>query len=234
MDLLKNLEWRYATKKMNGEKIPQEKLEYILEAARMAPSSSGLQPYKIIVISDRALLERVRMVAYDQSQITDCSHLLVFAAWDGYSDERISRVFNYMMDERNLPHETMNSYKQVILDLYERSGQEWQAHHASKQSYISFAMAIAAAAEQKVDATPIEGFLPEKLDELLNLKGSGYRSTVILPLGYRASEQDWLVNMKKVRTPKESFITEMTLADASDTVDLPAPMNLDDFVQKSE
>lgn len=234
MDLLKNLEWRYATKKMNGEKIPQEKLEYILEAARMAPSSSGLQPYKIIVISDRALLERVRMVAYDQSQITDCSHLLVFAAWDGYSDERISRVFNYMMDERNLPHETMDSYKQVILDLYERSGQEWQAHHASKQSYISFAMAIAAAAEQKVDATPIEGFLPEKLDELLNLKGSGYRSTVILPLGYRASEQDWLVNMKKVRTPKESFITEMTLADASDTVDLPAPMNLDDFVQKSE
>ncbi|WP_294251812.1 nitroreductase family protein [uncultured Chryseobacterium sp.] len=234
MDLLKNLEWRYATKKMNGEKIPQEKLEYILEAARMAPSSSGLQPYKIIVISDRALLERVRMVAYDQSQITDCSHLLVFAAWDGYSDERISRVFNYMMDERNLSHETMDSYKQVILDLYERSGQEWQAHHASKQSYISFAMAIAAAAEQKVDATPIEGFLPEKLDELLNLKGSGYRSTVILPLGYRASEQDWLVNMKKVRTPKESFITEMTLADASDTVDLPAPMNLDDFVQKSE
>lgn len=219
-------------KKMNGEKIPQEKLDYILEAARLAPSSSGLQPYKIIVISDKALLEHVRLVAYDQSQITDCSHLLVFAAWDGYSDERISNVFNYMMDERGLPHETMDSYKQVILDLYERSGREWQAHHASKQSYISFAMAIAAAAEQKVDATPIEGFLPEKLDELLNLKGSGYKSTVILPLGYRASEQDWLVNMKKVRTPQELFVTEMTIADSSDTIDLPASMNLDDFAQK--
>ncbi|MDQ1162424.1 nitroreductase/dihydropteridine reductase [Chryseobacterium sp. SORGH_AS 447] len=217
---------------MNGEKIPQEKLDYILEAARLAPSSSGLQPYKIIVISDKALLEHVRLVAYDQSQITDCSHLLVFAAWDGYSDERISNVFNYMMDERGLPHETMDSYKQVILDLYERSGREWQAHHASKQSYISFAMAIAAAAEQKVDATPIEGFLPEKLDELLNLKGSGYKSTVILPLGYRASEQDWLVNMKKVRTPQELFVTEMTIADSSDTIDLPASMNLDDFAQK--
>lgn len=232
MSLLTDLEWRYATKKMNGKKIPQEKLDYILEAARMAPSSSGLQQYKVIVISDSALLERIRLVAYDQSQITDCSHLLVFAAWDGYTDERISNVFNYIMDERGLPHETMDGYKQVILDLYERSGQEWQAHHAAKQSYISFAMAIAAAAEQKVDATPIEGFLSDKLDELLNLKGSGYKSTVILPLGYRESDQDWLVNMKKVRTPKSMFITEMTLADASTDVDLPAPMNLDSFVQK--
>ncbi|MCX2481557.1 nitroreductase family protein [Pedobacter sp. MC2016-15] len=232
MSLLTDLEWRYATKKMNGKKIPQEKLDYILEAARLAPSSSGLQQYKVIVISDSALLERIRLVAYDQSQITDCSHLLVFAAWDGYTDERISNVFNYIMDERGLPHETMDGYKQVILDLYERSGQEWQAHHAAKQSYISFAMAIAAAAEQKVDATPIEGFLSEKLDELLNLKGSGYKSTVILPLGYRESEQDWLVNMKKVRTPKSMFITEMTMADASTDVDLPAPMNLDSFVQK--
>ncbi|QJD97333.1 NAD(P)H-dependent oxidoreductase [Mucilaginibacter robiniae] len=234
MSLLEDLEWRYATKKMNGEKIPQEKLDYILEAARLAPSSSGLQQYKVIVISDKALLERIRLVAYDQSQITDCSHLLVFAAWDGYSDERISKVFNYMMDERGLPHQTMDNYKQVILDLYERSGQEWQAHHAAKQSYISFAIAIAAAAEQKVDATPIEGFLQEKLDELLNLKESGYTSTVILPLGYRESEKDWLVNMKKVRTPKELFITKMELADASDNVDLPTPMNLDSFVQKTE
>ncbi|TWR28901.1 NAD(P)H-dependent oxidoreductase [Mucilaginibacter pallidiroseus] len=234
MSLLTDLEWRYATKKMNGEKVPQEKLDYILEAARMAPSSSGLQQYKVIVVSDKALLERIRLVAYDQSQITDCSHLLIFAAWDGYTDERVTKVFNYMMDERGLPHETMNAYKQVILDLYERSGQEWQAHHAAKQSYISFAMAIAAAAEQKVDATPIEGFLPDKLDELLNLKGSGYKSTVILPLGYREPGQDWLVNMKKVRTPKELFVTEMTLADACSSVDLPKPMTLDSFAQKAD
>jgi nitroreductase/dihydropteridine reductase len=138
-----------------------------------------------------------------------------------------------MMDERGLPHKTMDAYKQVILDLYEHSGQEWQTHHAAKQSYISFAMAIAAAAEQKVDATPIEGFLPEKLDELLNLKGSGYKSTVLLPLGYRESEQDWLVNMKKVRTPKDLFNTEMTLADASDNVGMPTPMNLDSIAQKN-
>ena len=154
---------------MNGEKVPQEKLDYILEAARMAPSSSGLQPYKIIVISDKALLEKIKGIAWNQSQITDCSHLLVFAAWDAYSDERVSSVFNYTMDQRDLPHSTMDDYKNNILSLYEPLGQEWQSHHSAKQSYISFGLAIAAAAEQKVDATPIEGFIPEKLDELLKL-----------------------------------------------------------------
>jgi len=231
MSLLESLRWRYATKKMNGTKVPQEKLEYILEAARMAPSSSGLQQYKIIVISDRALLEKIKGLAYNQSQITDCSHLLVFAAWDEYTDERISKVFNYVMDERELPHSTMDGYKNVILELYATKGKEWEAHHSAKQSYIALAMAIAAAAELKVDATPIEGFISEKLDELLNLANSGYQSTVILPLGYREEENDWLVNMKKVRTPKEHFVTEMTIAEAAE-IEVSMAQNLDVFIQK--
>ena len=209
MSLLEDLKWRYAAKKMNGEQIPQEKLDYILEAARLAPSSSGLQPYKVFVISNKELLAKIKMVAWDQSQVVDCSHLLVFAAWDGYSDARVSAVFNYTMDQRGLPHETMDDYKQNIFSLYEPLGKEWQADHAAKQSYISFAMAIAAAAEQKVDATPIEGFLPPEVDKLLALEGTGYKSTLLLTLGYRDADNDWLVSMKKVRTPKEDFITEI-------------------------
>jgi nitroreductase / dihydropteridine reductase len=209
MSLIEDLKWRYAAKKMNGEQVPQEKLDYILEAARLAPSSSGLQPYKVFVISNKELLNKIKDVAWNQSQVVDCSHLLVFAAWDGYTDERVSTVFNYTMDQRGLPHETMNDYKQNILSLYEPLGKEWQADHASKQSYISFAMAIAAAAEQKVDATPIEGFLPPEVDKLLELEGNGYKSTLLLTLGYRDANNDWLVNMKKVRTPKEDFITEI-------------------------
>jgi len=221
MALLDDLQWRYATKKMNGDKIPEEKLNYILEAARLAPSSSGLQQYKIIVISDRALLEKIKKLANNQSQVTDCSHLLVFAAWDGYSDERVTKVFNYMMEERGLPLNTMDAYKKTILDLYGPLGQEWQAHHASKQSYIALGLAMAAAAEQRVDATPMEGFSSDQLDELLKLRESGYRSTVMLPLGYRDESGDWLLNMKKVRMPKEQFIEEMTLADAAD-IEMPA------------
>ena len=215
MSLLNDLQWRYATKKMNGQKVPQDKLDYILEAARLSPSSSGLQPYKIIVISDEALLEKIKNIAWNQNQIIDCSHLLVFAAWDKYTEERITEVFNYTLDERGLPHDTMDDYKNNLWGMYAQLGEDWHAHHASKQSYIAFAMAIAAAAEQKVDATPMEGFLPEKLDELLQLKGFGYKSTLLLPLGYRENENDWLVNMKKVRTPKEDFITEMTINDAA-------------------
>lgn len=118
------------------------------------------------------------------------------------------------MDERNLPRTTMSDYKKIILNLYATEGKEWEAHHAAKQSYIAFAMAIAAAAEQKVDATPMEGFNSKALDELLKLTGSGYKSSVILTLGYRDEEKDWLLNMKKVRTPKSDFITETTMADA--------------------
>jgi len=221
MALLNDLQWRYATKKMNGDKIPEEKLNYILEASRLAPSSSGLQQYKIIVITDQALLEKIKKLANNQSQVTDCSHLLVFAAWDGYSDERITKVFNYMMEERGLPLNTMDAYKKTILDLYGPLGQDWQAHHASKQSYIALGLAMAAAAEQRVDATPMEGFSSDQLDELLKLRESGYRSTVILPLGYRDESGDWLLNMKKVRMPKEQFIEEMTLADAAD-IEVPA------------
>ncbi|MCA8830824.1 nitroreductase family protein [Hymenobacter pini] len=221
MPLLEDLTWRYATKKMSGARVPADKLAYILEAARLAPSSSGLQPYKILVISDPALLAKVREVAFNQSQITDCSHLLVFAAWDGYSEERISRVFNYTMDQRGLPYQTMAEYKQNLLAMYEPLGTEWQAHHAAKQSYIAFAMAITAAAEQRVDATPIEGFNADQLDTLLQLKGSGYRSTVLLPLGYRQEAEDWLVNMKKVRTPMEEFVSELTLADVATAKDQP-------------
>ncbi|MBW2960588.1 nitroreductase family protein [Mesonia aestuariivivens] len=229
MSLLEDLHWRYATKKMNGKKVPQDKLDYILEAARLAPSSSGLQPYKIIVISDKALLEKIKGISWNQSQITDCSHLLVFAAWDHYSNERVSEVFNYTMDERGLPHETMDDYKANILSLYEPLGKVWQAEHASKQSYIAFALAIAAAAEQKVDATPVEGFVPEQLDKLLKLEGSGYKSTLLLPIGYREDENDWLVNMKKVRTPKEDFISEMTIDDAAEYNEEPMDKSIGDL-----
>ncbi|WP_310991628.1 NAD(P)H-dependent oxidoreductase [Aequorivita marina] len=210
MKLIENLKWRYATKKMNGETIPKEKLDYILEAARLAPSSSGLQPYKIFAISNKELLQKIKPIAWDQSQILDASHVLVFASWDGYTLDRIESVFKYTLDQRGLPQDTMDDYKNNLWSMYKPLSADWHANHAAKQAYISFGLAIAAAAEQKVDATPMEGFNPEDIDELLNLKGQGLKSALILTLGYRDESEDWLVNMKKVRTPKEDFITELS------------------------
>ncbi|OUL60073.1 NAD(P)H-dependent oxidoreductase [Flavobacterium sp. AJR] len=209
MNLIDTLNWRYATKKMNGKKVPQEKLDYILEAARLAPSSSGLQPYKIFVISNSDLLEKIKAIAWNQSQITDCSHLLVFAAWDGYSLDRITAVFNKTLAERGLPADTMDDYKKTLWGLYEPLSTEWHANHAARQAYISMGVAIVAAAEQKVDATPMEGFIPAEMDKLLGLEEQGLKSALLLPLGYRDEANDWLVNMKKVRTPMEEFVTEI-------------------------
>lgn len=209
MSLLENLQWRYATKKMNGQKVPQEKLDYILEAARLSPSSSGLQPYKIFVITNPDLLEKIKPIAYNQSQITDASHLLVFAAWDGYSLEKIEKVFLETTTQRGLPNNTMDDYKAVLWGSYQHKGQEWHATHAAKQAYISFGIAIAAAAEQKVDSTPMEGFDATALDTLLGLEEQGLKSVVLLPLGYREENNDWLVNLKKVRQDKNHFITEI-------------------------
>lgn len=209
MALIEDLQWRYATKKMSGQKVPQEKLDYILKAAQLAPSSSGLQPYRIFVISNREVLEQIREFSFNQSQITDCSHLLVFAAWDGYSHERFSNVFRKTAEERGLPAGAMDDYRDMLWGLYEPLGEDWHSNHAARQAYISFGLAIAAAAEQKVDATPMEGFDPAKMDALLGLDKLGLKSVVILPLGYRAEEGDWLVNLKKVRTPAEEFVTEI-------------------------
>ncbi len=209
MALTDNLKWRYATKKMNGQKVPQEKIDYILEAARLAPSSAGLQPYKIFVISNKEKLEQAKTIANNQSQIADCSHLLVFAAWDHYSYSRIDKAVSQITRERNLPENAMDDFKNRVWNLVEPLGEEWQKAHAAKQAYISFGLAIAAAAEQQVDATPMEGFNAEQMDAFLGLKELGLKSVVILPVGYRDEQADWLVNLKKVRTPKEEFITEL-------------------------
>jgi len=207
MNLLSHLGWRYATKKMNGQRVPAEKIAYIVEAARMAPSSSGLQPYHVFVIESAELREKIRPIANNQSQITDGSHVLVFAAWDGYSLDKITSVFHQTLEERGLPLNRMDDYKASLWSIYESRGQEWQAHHAAKQSYIAFGMSIAAAAEQQVDATPMEGFNNAQLDELLGLPAMGLKSTVMLALGYRDAANDWLVGLKKVRTASDKFVT---------------------------
>jgi nitroreductase / dihydropteridine reductase len=209
MSILENLNWRYATKKMNGTAVPQEKVDTILEAARLAPSSSGLQPYEIIVISNKELLEKIKPIANGQTQITDCSHLLVFAAWDTYTEDRINEVFKRHSTERNMPESVSDAYRMMLIGAYPNRQAEVNYTHAAKQAYISLGIAMAAAAELKVDATPMEGFNYDGLDELLGLKEKGLRTAVILPLGYRDEANDWLLNLKKVRTPNDKFITEI-------------------------
>lgn len=209
MELLNALKWRYATKKMNSHAVSQDKVDTIIEAARLAPSSSGLQPFEIIVVTSSELKDKIKLIANNQSQVTECSHLLIFAAWDNYTKERINEVFSRTVAERAVPADSMNDYKERLTSRMGSLSTEQNFTHAAYQAYISLGVAIAAAAELKVDSTPMGGFDNAALDKLLNLKEKGLRSVVLLPLGYRDSENDWLVNLKKVRTPKTRFTTEL-------------------------
>lgn len=206
MKLIDSLNWRYATKKMNGQPVSQEKVDYIIDAANLAPTSSGLQPFQIIVITNQALKEKIVPLAFNQTQIADCSHLLVFAAWDDVTPERITRVFKYMNEQRGIPDSATEAYVQQLIAIAGSRTREQNFEHAARQAYIAFGMAIAAAAEQQVDATPMEGFNNAELDELLGLKEKGLKSVTLLPLGYRDESGDWLVNLKKVRKPREELL----------------------------
>lgn len=207
MELLDKLKWRYAAKAMNGQKVSADKIENILEAASLAPTSSGLQPFEILVVTNQEIKEKIRAIGWNQSVITDCSHLLVFAAWDTYTAERINTMFDLTNEVRGFKNEGWENYRQMLLNSYPQKDAEVNFQHAARQAYISFSQAIAAAAFEAVDSTPIEGFDPDALDEILNLREKGLRSCVMLPLGYRDVENDWLVNLTKVRKSREDLVT---------------------------
>ncbi len=204
MELLNALEWRYASKKMNGKQVPEEKVERILEAIRLAPSSMGLQPYTVLVIKDTKVKNQILPIANNQQQIVDSSHLLVFAAWDKITPEHVDDYVNLTASTRNITIESLEQFKNILLNISKRPQQE-NYEWAARQSYIAFATAIAAAAEERVDATPMEGFNNAALDELLGLKAKGLKSITLLPLGYRDSENDWLAKFPKVRRQKEDL-----------------------------
>ncbi len=209
MNLLDSLRWRYATKKMNGLAIPQDQVDKIIEAAYLAPTSSGLQPFRIIEVTNSDLKEKIKAIAFDQSQITDSSHLLIFAAWDNYTTERINGVFRHTALERGMPEDTLADYKNKLITSYTPRDARDNFEHTARQAYIGLGTAIAAAAELRIDATPMEGFEAADLDTLLGLPEKGLKSVTILALGYRDEANDWLVGMKKVRTPKDEFLIRL-------------------------
>ncbi len=192
-----------------SKKVSEDKVERILEAARLAPTSSGLQPYEIIVVTNPEVRAKIQAAAWNQAQVTEGSHLLVFAAWDNYTPERINAMFDLVNEERGFTNEGWENYRQMLLNTYPPRDAQVNYEHAARQAYIGFGLAITAAAFEGVDATPMEGFDPAQVDEILGLKARGLRSVTLLPLGYRQAEGDWLANLKKVRRPKDQFISKV-------------------------
>ncbi|UII20613.1 NAD(P)H-dependent oxidoreductase [Fulvivirga ligni] len=204
MSLYDNLHWRYATKKMNGTAVPEEKVEKILEAIRMAPTSMGLQPFQVIVITDHELKKEILPLAFNQQQMVDSSHLLVFAAWDQVTEARAKAFIELNMKVRNVTEESLATVAGYLENLV-KAGAESNFNWTSRQAYLAMGFGLVAAAEEKVDATPMEGFNNAGLDELLGLDKIGLKSVTLMPLGYRDEENDWLASLPKVRKPAEEL-----------------------------
>ena len=203
--LLNALEWRYATKKMNGEKIPQDKLEKILEATRLAPSSYGLTPYNVIVVEDQKLKEELQGACYGQTQLTDSSAVLVFATWDDVTEEAVDIYIQETATQRGIGVEMLGEFSGMIKGSLSNMTQDQKISWAQRQAYIGLGFALVAAATEEVDSTPMEGFVPSSVDTVLGLEELGLKSVVVLPLGYRDTENDYLASLKKVRWENEKF-----------------------------
>ncbi len=210
MNLIDLMKWRYATKKMDPSKaVPQDKVDRIVEATRLSTSSSGLQPYDVLVVTNPEVRQKLQAAAYNQAQVTEGSHVLVFAAWDNYTRERIMDMFNLMAKERGGETEASIAYRDRLIDSSLARDAQKNFEHAARQAYIGLGTAMIAAAAEGVDATPMEGFDPAKVDEILGLSAKGLRSVILLPLGYRETGKDWLEKLPKVRRATADWAIEV-------------------------
>lgn len=209
LEILEAMKNRHAVKAHTGEKVEAEKVRTILEAARLSPTASGLQPVKIVVVTNKALKKELRKVGDNQRQIEECSHLLVFAAWDKYTDERIAEIIDYTEAQRKLPEDKMEKMKQGLIKKLTNLSDVRGYAHSSNQAAITFGVAVATAALLQVDASPMEGFDPPAFDKLLGLDKEGFKSLYLLALGHKDVENDWMDKLKKVRRPMKEFVRWM-------------------------
>lgn len=210
MALTDDLQWRHAVKAYDPtKKVSKENIDKIVEAARMAPTSSGLQPFKLIVVENQEVKKKLVRGALNPECMADCSHVLIFAAWDRYTEERIDTMYNFVTDERGLPRGFFSSYTSKLKSMYLQQPANENFAHTARQTYIALGMALAQAAELRIDTTPVEGFDNNIIDEVLELDKLGLKSVLMMYIGYSNPEKDWVANMKKVRLPKEKFAIEI-------------------------
>jgi nitroreductase len=202
---IENQNWRYATKKFNSDKkISNSDLEILKEAIQLSSSSYGLQPYKVLIIENEEIRKQLQPASWGQSQITEASHLFVFASVTNVDAEYITHYAENMAKTRNIPFDSVKGYADFMIGNITTLTPEKQIIWAQKQAYLALGNLLNAAAELKIDVTPMEGFLPEQYNEILGLKEKGLHATLVATIGYRHDEDD-TQHYAKVRKP----ITEL-------------------------
>ena len=206
MNIIEKLKWRYAVKKFDTRrKLTNDQLAYLLEAINLAPTSYGLQPFKVLLVEDKAIREKLKAQAWGQGQVTDASQLIVFAAQTKLSAKDVDAFVANISKTRNIPVEALAEYEGMMKNTIQSRTPEQLTQWAARQAYIALGFLLSAAASANIDACPMEGFSNEAFDDLLGLKEKGLTSVVMATVGYR-SEDDGYQNLAKVRKPLEEII----------------------------
>lgn len=208
MELINDLNWRYAVKQYSEELVSEDKIDEIVAAINLSASSCGIQPYRLFVITNPELRQKLSDGSFN-AQIHASSHLLVFAALNEVTSEYITDYVAMMERKRNLESGSLDGLKDMIIPYFSAQTLEQHALWSDKQAYIGLGTALIAAAAVKVDSTPMEGFDAKRFDEMLGLSEKGLHASVILSLGYRDAANDYLASMPKVRLPINEFSTKI-------------------------
>ncbi|MEO1012783.1 MAG: NAD(P)H-dependent oxidoreductase [Bacteroidota bacterium] len=203
------LNWRYAVKKFDpSKKVSDHDFDILMEAARLSASSYGLQPYKVLVINDKKMRERLKAVSWGQSQITDASHLIVIANQTDFGDELVDDYLRNAAITREITEESLKDYGAMMKSSLTPLSPDQKAKWTGKQAYIVLGNLLSAAASLGIDSCPMEGFDAKKYNEILGLDDKSLNAAVVMTIGYR-SEEDKTQHYKKVRKTKGDLIVHI-------------------------
>jgi nitroreductase len=209
MNIINSLEWRYATKKFDpSKKLSAQQIETLKNAFNLTATSFGLQPLKLIVIENKELQEEFVKYCYYQRQVADASHLLVLCIENDTTTDDINAYFDLEKEVRGVSEEVISKFRDQLVAMYKNKTLEEKQLSATYQTYIALGNLMTVCAVEKIDNCPMEGFVPEKIDELLNLPAQNLKSVLLLPVGFRA-EDDFMSTMKKVRKPLNETVLEI-------------------------
>lgn len=209
MSIIYKLNWRYATKKFNPDKkLSSEKLEVLKEAFNLTAMSFGLQPVRLVLVASADIKNQLLPHAFGQKQVTDASHVLVFCIQKVVDKKDIISYFNLIKSIRNTPDEILNKYREAMIKDFENKTETQIEEWATKQAYLAMGNLLTVCAVEEIDACPMEGFLPDKFDDVLGLSEMGLRSVLVMPVGYRADD-DMFAGFKKVRKEVKESIIEL-------------------------
>ena len=209
MDIIEKLEWRYATKKFDiDKKLTEEKLLTLKKAFNLTATSFGLQTIKLLVIENELLREQLVSHSFNQKQVLEASHLLIICIQDAIDKQDVNAYFDNIKDIRETPEDILEPYKKDLLNMMDNKSVDEQQRWSLNQAYIALGNLMTVCALENIDSCPMEGFIPEKYDEILKLKNRGLKSVLLLPVGYRAKD-DMFSGFKKVRKPINEAVIEL-------------------------